>query len=108
MKREDPKEESALKADIFPGVAPSAEDVAARVHRHDLKVVLLGSNLRGREFSEFAGEGHEAAVAFGIGEDARLERFAGFLINECTDLHTPARCECQQRSRSNNRTHTNG
>lgn len=92
---------------IFPGEGTClAQNVRAAVHSDHLKVVLLRSNLLRRQFSEFRGECDEATIAGVVGEDAGLEGLAGFFINECTDLHTPACCECQQRGRVYDFTHT--
>ena len=99
---------NSLEFHIFPGVGTSlAEDVTPRVHRDDLQVVLLLSDLARRQFSELRGERDEAAIAFCIGEDARLEGLTGFFIDECSDLHPATCCELQQSSGRNNVTHTN-
>ena len=98
---------SSLELHIFPRGALTAEDVTTAVHRDDLKVVLLGGNLLRSQFSEFRGERDEASVAVSGGEDAGLEGLAGFLIDECSDLHPTACCKLQEVARRNDVTHTN-
>lgn len=98
---------NSLEFNILPGATSLAQNVRAAVHRDDLKVVLHTSNLLRSQFSEFRGERDEATIAILVGEDAGAERLCSFLIDECTDLHTLTRCECQQRARVYNLTHTN-
>ena len=99
---------NSLEFHILPAVGTSlAQDVRAAVHSDDLEVVLLSHDLGGRQFAKLRAESYEATIATGIGEDAGVERFAGLLIDECTDLHTLALSECQQRARVYDCTHTN-
>ena len=98
---------NSLEFHIFPRGALAAEDVTTRVHRDDLKVVLLFGNLPRSEFAQLRGEGDKASATISGSEDAGLEGLAGFLIDECSDLHPTACCKLQQVARRNDVTHTN-
>ena len=64
-----------------------AENEGAAVHRHDLKLILAGGNLRCGKLTKLAGEVDHLTVTSLIGEHKALEVFACFLVDEGNNLN---------------------
>ena len=95
------------KLNIFPaGLTNFAQDVIATIHCDNLETPFHFSNLFGRQFAQFAGEGYKLSITLFIGEDAGFETHVGFFIDECTNLHPTASLELQESRRRYNATHT--
>lgn len=97
----------SLELNILP-VATTHRKIAAIGFKvpHDNKFVLPAANLPSGENSELLTKMAKLVIAFFVSEDAGLEFFSGFFINECTERHPTASCKLQKAARNNVFAHT--